>query len=183
MPPKKKPPITRINPDELEVVPIPGKNNELGIRTLVDLAPNSRLHYDGKRIGEAEYKRLEALNVVDASGKYTGYTLGLGPDPSRGGEQRYVDPNPRYFEPLTHLTDAQKDALRKKWIGGRSNEPQPKEKANLLLRYETNNSRRREAWLVTVRAVKAGEELTWHYGPSYQRTYRVGQKATRPKWW
>ena len=36
--------------------------------------------------------------------------------------------------------------------------------------------------LITVRPIEAGEELFYKYGDEYVKPYKVGQRATKPKW-
>ena len=123
MPPKKKAPkptkVYIIN-DLLNVVPIANKGNELGVRTTVDLAPNSRPIYEGKTITQAEYDKLEKQSTKHPDKKLIAYIM------ASGNKGTYIDANPRY-------------AGSADWIAGRVNEPATKE--HMWLAHEKNANR------------------------------------------
>ena len=65
MPRKKRDMPARhyITPDEVQLMPISGK--QLGVAAVVDLPPNSRLPYLGRKINQEAYERLQLRNTAN----------------------------------------------------------------------------------------------------------------------
>src|SRR6185312_13518285 len=149
------------NGEGLRVTDVPGKGK--GVIADTELPPNTRIRYKGKEINETTYDELVKQSHEDASVGYVNYIMAA-------GKNKYLDAHPRHPG-----SDS--------WIAGRFNEPASKQKANMITVMEQGGPT-----LVTVRKIKAGEELTFKYdGNDYVRMYngkkyKVGQKATRPNW-
>ena len=84
-----------------------------------------------------------------------------------GRKGEFLDANPAYGEPT--------------WVAAYVNEPSKGEKANMIAVYERKPVM--QPYLVTVRPIRADEELLFHYGPGYRRIgYSVGARAPKPSW-
>ena len=152
----KAPKEHRITRDEIKVGTGPGKG--LGLIATADLPRNSRLPYHGALIDQKTYDNFERRNKRHPEKKYIDYIMNT----SLPGQ--YVDAHPRRLN-------------SEEFFGSRVNEPGPGETANMIIRYEKH-------WpvLVSVKKITAGQELLLHYGPSYDRLYKVGRRATKPAW-
>jgi hypothetical protein len=162
MPPKKsrKPLKVIVAPSAydsyFEVKAVPGKGNALYAKQA--LAPNTRIAYEGKIIDQKEYDRLLKLDQKDPPTQYMAYII------AGGRKGRYIDAHKRYPS-----SDA--------WIASKANEPDTGKTANMVMTGGLTPS------LVTVRAIKKGEQLTVCYGSNYKRVgYRKGKCPRKPTW-
>ena len=167
MPPKKKgkkgsrtPPSVVLDPTWVEVKSIRGKGK--GLVAAQEIPANARLQYDGVTINEAEYNRLCTLSHNDTNNVgYVNYVMATG----KAGQ--YIDAHPRH-------------AGSENWIGGRVNEPAPKQTANMVIKLQN-----KLPILITTRKINAGDELMVKYtrqGDHYVRPYKAGRQARLPKW-
>jgi len=155
---KKKPvPVHYIIPDEIHIADIEGKDK--GLVATVDLPKNSRLPYLGKEITQDTYDNFVRRSEISPEKKWTEYIMGTTKKP-----KTYIDAHPRY-----------KDSHS--WLASRVNEPSPRQKANMVIRYEN-----KLPVLVTVKRIPAGTELRLHYGDDFVRNYDVGKPADKPDW-
>jgi hypothetical protein len=157
---------TSLSHRDLRLVKIDGKG--LGVIACHDLPPNARLEYVGRTIGQAAFKRLCQRAKRNRELNLTAYLI------AEGRSGFFINADPRL--PERNVT----------WIAARVNEPAPGETANAIigrqLAMTEDHHRRLRPVLITVRTVKAGEELTVKYGRACTRTYTIGRAPKKPTW-
>lgn len=166
MPKKKKakpPERVYLTPDDVEVRDTDDRGK--GLFALRDLAPNSRLYYEGKEISKKRYDQLvEKSQEKKKYSDYVEYVMWS------GRKDVFIDAHPRRRGPAY-------------WLASRMNEPSPRQKANMFLTYEKRGELGKWPVLVAVRRIPADTELTFKYGTEFVRNgYKAGQKAVRPSW-
>ena len=158
---KSKPQKHYIQNSEVYVKKSEGKGD--GLFAKVELQPNSRLFYLGKEINEETRNKYNEMTNKEGKEDYASYIM------SSGRSGVFIDAHPRH--------KGSED-----WIAGRINEPSPKTKANMILRYEKLTNGKKHPVLVTVKKIPADTELTFKYGSDFKRPYKVGQQALIPSW-
>jgi hypothetical protein len=161
MPPKAKKPVKLIiEPSAYNanfyVREIKGAGQ--GLFAKVPLARNTRILYEGLRIDQKQYDELLKHDKKDPSMQYMAYII------AGGRKGKYIDAHPRY--PGSDM-----------WYASKVNEPNKGETANMVMTGGVNPA------LVTVRDIKANEQLTVKYGSSYvRRGYKAGLAPRKPTW-
>lgn len=146
------------------VIEIPTADAGIGLAADAPLAPNSRIVYEGVTIDEKRLTELKRMAKEDAKTQYLAYIM------ASGKKGTYIDAHPR------HPGSAA-------WFAKRVNEPRPGTTANMVLVHERPKGGQPRPVFVTVRDVKAGEELTCKYGSSYTRVgYKAGRAPKKPSW-
>jgi hypothetical protein len=161
MPPKsRKPAKIIIEPTAydtyFEVKEIAGKGK--GLFTKIAIPANARIAYEGNVIDQKEYNRLLKLDKKEPAKQIMAYII------AGGRKSRYIDAHWRY-----EGSD--------RWYAAKVNEPDVGKTANMVMTGGMNPA------LVTVRAIKVGDQLTVKYGSSYVRVgYKAGRAPRKPAW-
>jgi len=149
---------------DVRAAAISGKG--MGVVACRDLPPNSRLAYVGRIIDRPALQRLCERAKREPARRLTAYLMAEG----RAGF--YIDAHPRRRERTAS------------WIAGLVNEPARGATANMIIgrqRLAHDNGLIRPV-LITVRCVKAGDELTIKYGNGCTRAYTAGRAPAKPAW-
>lgn len=153
------------------------KKNSLGISGLFarhDLQPNSRFFYYGSRITAQQYKTIVARAKKDGDISRVSYIIDC-----PGKLTCLVDAFPG-LAPASNGVGGHGS-----YVGGKINEPAPGQKENAWFT-GFRDPKDGKMWpaVILVSKVKKGQELLAHYGPDYDRHYKVGlPRKTEPDWW